>query len=101
MCSSPARCRACRPADFPADPRPSRQPRSVTVTDPQPLRLPSPREVTRGEASRYAVQGTLALDLRGSQPGLPDTPELETAHQPRVPCVSDAEVRSWAARLAQ
>jgi hypothetical protein len=43
----------------------------------------------------------LALDLRGSQPGLPDTPELETRHQPRVECVSDAEVRSWAARLAQ
>jgi len=43
----------------------------------------------------------LALDLRGSQPGLPETPELQTHLQPRVAQVSDAEVRGWAARLAQ
>ena len=49
----------------------------------------------------YAVQGTLALDLRGGQPGLPETPELEPAGTSRVPGVSDAEVRGWAARLAQ
>jgi hypothetical protein len=51
-------------------------------------------------ASPYGVQGTLALDLRGGQPGLPETPELRPAAS-RVPGVSDGEVRSWAARLAQ
>ncbi len=48
-----------------------------------------------------AVQGTLALDLVASQPGLPDTPELDLARRPRVPHVTDHEVRSWAARFAQ
>jgi hypothetical protein len=47
------------------------------------------------------VQGTLALDLSGGQPGLPETPELQPAAASRVPGVSDAEVRGWAARLAQ
>lgn len=47
------------------------------------------------------VQGTLALDLRGSRPGLPETPELQPAGPARVPHVADAEVRAWAARLAQ
>ena len=50
--------------------------------------------------SHIAVQGTLALDLRGGQPGLPETPELQPSGS-RVPDVCDAEVRSWAARLAQ
>jgi hypothetical protein len=49
----------------------------------------------------YAVQGTLALDLRGGQPGLPETPELEPASASRVRGICDADVRSWAARLAQ
>ncbi len=48
-----------------------------------------------------AVQGTLALDLLASQPGLPDTPELDLSRRPRVPHVTDHEVRSWAARFAQ
>ena len=48
-----------------------------------------------------AVQGTLALDLRGGRPGLPDTPELEPPGPSRLPHVADAEVRAWAARLAQ
>jgi hypothetical protein len=51
--------------------------------------------------SSYAAQGTLALDLRGGQPGLPETPELQPAGADRVPDVCDAEVRAWAARLAQ
>jgi len=50
---------------------------------------------------RYAVQGTLALDLRGCPPGLPETPELDPTRQPRVPDVTDHEVRAWAARFAQ
>ena len=49
----------------------------------------------------FAMQGTLALDLRGGQPGLPETPELQPPAVGRVPAVRDAEVRSWAARLAQ
>ena len=48
-----------------------------------------------------AVQGTLALDLLASQPGLPDTPELDVSRRARVPHVTDHEVRSWAARFAQ
>ncbi len=47
------------------------------------------------------IQGTLALDLRGGRPGLPDTPELQPAGPARVPHVADTEVRAWAARLAQ
>ena len=47
------------------------------------------------------VQGTLALDLRGGRPGLPETPELDPPGPARLPAVADAEVRSWAARLAQ
>ena len=49
----------------------------------------------------YAVQGTLALDLHGGRPGLPETPELEPPGPARLPHVADTEVRAWAARLAQ
>jgi hypothetical protein len=49
----------------------------------------------------YAVQGALALDLGGHARGLPETPELDTSRQSRVPHVTDAEVRGWASRLAQ
>lgn len=48
-----------------------------------------------------AVQGALALDLRGGRPGPPETPELEPPGPARLPHVADAEVRAWAARLAQ
>ena len=41
-----------------------------------------------------AVQGTLALDLLTSQPGPPDTPELDPTRRARVPHVSDQEVRA-------
>jgi len=54
-----------------------------------------------GARYRYAVQGTLALDLRGGQPGLPETPELDASRQSRIPTVDEAEVRAWAARFAQ
>ena len=54
-----------------------------------------------GSRYRYAVQGTLALDLRGGQPGLPETPELDPTRQSRVPAVDEPEVRAWAARFAQ
>lgn len=47
------------------------------------------------------VQGTLALDLCGGRPGLPETPELEPPGPARLPHVADAEVRAWASRLAQ
>ena len=59
--------------------------------------------MTRPAVSPYprAVQGTLALDLRGGRPGLPETPELEPPGPARLPHVADAEVRAWAARLAQ
>lgn len=57
---------------------------------------------TRSTApSPRAVQGTLALDLRGGRPGLPETPELEPPGPARLPHVADSEVRAWAARLAQ
>lgn len=49
----------------------------------------------------HEIQGTLALDLRGGRPGLPETPELEPPGPARLPHVADAEVRAWAARLAQ
>jgi Family of unknown function (DUF6459) len=49
----------------------------------------------------HAIQGTLALDLRGGRPGIPETPELEPPGPARLPHVADAEVRAWAARLAQ
>ena len=48
-----------------------------------------------------AVQGTLALELRGSEPGPPTTPELDDSYQARVGHVDDGEVRGWAARFAQ
>jgi hypothetical protein len=54
-----------------------------------------------GSAYHYAVQGTLALDLRGGQPGPPETPELDLTRQSRIPAVDDPEVRAWAARFAQ
>ncbi|WP_148570952.1 Rv3235 family protein [Nocardioides caldifontis] len=49
----------------------------------------------------FPVQGTLALELEAPAPAPPETPELRTAGMPRVEQVSDAEVRAWAARLAQ
>ncbi len=52
-------------------------------------------------ARSRAVQGTLALDLRGGRPGLPETPELDPPSPARVTHVDDAEVRVWAARLSQ
>jgi hypothetical protein len=70
----------------------------------RPTRIPSTATVTRlVQASRpaYAVQGTLALDLSGGAPGLPETPELDPSRRSRVTHVSDAEVRAWASRLAQ
>ena len=71
---------------------------------PAPLPFVRPQAATpagRVAPGEFAVQGTLALDLRGGQPGLPETPELEPPSPGRVPAVRDAEVRSWAARLAQ
>jgi hypothetical protein len=52
-------------------------------------------------AAAHAVQGTLALELLGGRPGLPETPELEPAGPARLEHVADTEVRAWAARLAQ
>lgn len=52
-------------------------------------------------ATDYLIQGTLALDLRGSHPGLPETPELDATHRARIADVADHEVRAWAARFAQ
>jgi hypothetical protein len=49
----------------------------------------------------YGIQGTLALDLRGGRPGLPETPELDLSRRTRVADVADHEVRAWAARFAQ
>jgi hypothetical protein len=54
-----------------------------------------------GPARHYPVQGTLALDLRGGRPGLPETPELDPPGPARVTHVADSEVRAWAARMAQ
>lgn len=51
--------------------------------------------------SGYLIQGTLALDLRGSHPGLPETPELDLTRRTRLADVADHEVRAWAARFAQ
>ena len=74
----------------------------------QPAPLPFVRPqaaaaTARRGAVEFAVQGTLALDFRGAQPGLPETPELAPALSTagRVPTLRDAEVRAWAARLAQ
>ena len=53
------------------------------------------------DTASYAIQGTLALDLRGGRPGLPETPELQPPGPARLPHVADTEVRAWAARLAQ
>ncbi len=49
------------------------------------------------------VQGTLALDLRGSRRAdlLPTTPELDPTRRSRIDGVADAEVRGWAATFAQ
>ncbi len=66
-----------------------------------PLTLRSRPDQVGTRTAPYGVQGTLALDLHGSQPGLPETPELDAVAPPRLPGVSDAEVRGWAARLAQ
>lgn len=52
-------------------------------------------------AATIAVQGTLALDLAGARPGLPETPELHTRSFSRVTELADHEVRAWAARFSQ
>jgi hypothetical protein len=57
--------------------------------------------MTERTAHAFGVQGTLALDLRGGAPGLPETPELDRSRQARVSDVTDHEVRAWAARFAQ
>ena len=59
------------------------------------------RQLNHATSTGHAVQGTLALDLRGGRPGLPETPELEPPGPARLPHVADTEVRAWAARLAQ
>lgn len=65
-----------------------------------PVRASAPGRAPLGPG-RFALQGTLALDLAGGQPGLPETPELASPAADRVTAVRDTEVRSWAARLAQ
>lgn len=65
-----------------------------------PVRLRLGPELARPAQERLPVQGTLALDLHGGQPGLPETPELQSTAT-RLRDVCDAEVRGWAARLAQ
>jgi hypothetical protein len=62
------------------------------------MNRPFPRAAA---APIHAIQGTLALDLRGGRPGLPETPELQPPGPARLPHVADTEVRAWAARLAQ
>lgn len=62
------------------------------------MNRPLPRVTT---TPIHAVQGTLALDLCGGRPGLPETPELQPPGPARLPHVADTEVRAWAARLAQ
>jgi hypothetical protein len=57
--------------------------------------------LTPAPTTPFPVQGTLALELGSAPPALPETPELTTTGLPRVEQVSDAEVRGWAARLAQ
>jgi Family of unknown function (DUF6459) len=57
--------------------------------------------LTPVEPTPFPVQGTLALDVGCPPPAVPETPELTTTGLPRVEQVSDAEVRAWAARLAQ
>lgn len=49
----------------------------------------------------HEVQGTLALDLGQPRPAPPETPELDPHRGARVEDVADAEVKAWAARLAQ
>jgi len=46
------------------------------------------------------VQGTLALDLRGSS-SLPAIPEYDEATRSRLEATSDAELKTWSARFAQ
>ena len=68
------------------------------------MNRPSPRATAtpiHAVNAVHAVQGTLALDLRGGRPGLPETPELQPPGPARLPHVADTEVRAWAARLAQ
>jgi hypothetical protein len=47
-----------------------------------------------------AVQGTLALDLRGTT-SLPEVPEYDAAARARVEAAHEAEVKQWGARFAQ
>ncbi len=61
------------------------------------------RAVTRltPTAEVRSTQGALALDLNRTAPALPETPELDPLRHSRVEQVAEAEVRAWAARLAQ
>jgi len=65
------------------------------------LTLSEPDRRPREAEEPPTVQGTLALDLRPTDPGPPSTPELDHCHQARVEHVDDVEVRGWAARFAQ
>lgn len=60
-----------------------------------------PATLTFGDHAPFAVQGTLALDLRPDPWGPPETPELDTSRRSRVEHVDDVEVRGWSARFAQ
>lgn len=71
------------------------------IEQPRPTLSATARPLIRAVPSPHAIQGTLALDLRGGRPGLPETPELEPPGPARLPHVADTEVRAWAARLAQ
>lgn len=78
----------------------------LAVTTLRPT-LPAPRTVERAathdRVPEFAVQGALALDLHNGAAGrgLPETPELDLRRSSRLDEVSDAEIRGWAARLAQ
>lgn len=68
------------------------------VATPVVTRLTPPRH-----PAPYAAytQGTLALELRGTAPALPETPDLDPSRRCRAPHPAEDEVRTWAARLAQ
>lgn len=72
---------------------------------PIPVERPGEPTVLRLSGyGRYALQGTLALELSGDVlplPGPPDTPELDHSRRSRLEAVADAEVRRWAATFAQ
>ena len=62
--------------------------------------LPSPTRARRTRRSP-ALQGTLALDLLASQPGLPETPELDLRAGPGCRTSPTPRCGAWAARFAQ